>query len=67
MHWLAQGLRKVTFRQSGVLMRAQNLKESSFQFCVKKEKKSLPLAAYFLHLGTPSLPACYPPNSKYIC
>ena len=31
-----------------------------FFLLLKREKKCLTLAAYFLRLGAPSLPACYP-------
>ena len=36
-----------------------------FLLLLKRErKKHLTFAAYFLHLETPSLPACYPLNRK---
>ena len=49
MHWLAQDLRKVKFRWNQV---------SSWQHGILREK-NLTLAAYFLHLEAPGLPACY--------
>ena len=33
---------------------------SCFLLLLKRERKCLTFAAYFLHLETPSLPACYP-------
>ena len=50
MHWLAWGSRKVKFRWNSV---------SSWQHRILREKR-LTLTAYFLHLETPSLYACYP-------
>jgi len=41
MHRLAQGLRKVKFRCNQVLLwQRRILKETSFQFCIEKGKKS---------------------------
>ena len=35
-----------------------------FLLQLKKDKKCLTLAAYFLYLQTPGLPACYPLNTR---
>jgi len=35
-----------------------------FLLPLKREKTTLIIAVYFLHLGTPSLPACYPLNGE---
>ena len=38
----------------------KNLKLVCFLLLLKREEKCLTLAAWFLHLETPGLPACYP-------
>ena len=69
MHQLAQGLRKVKFRWNQVsIMATQNFKRNLPLILYREGKKvwhwkHLTLAAYFLHLETPSLPACYPLNT----
>ena len=40
-------------------MATQNFKRDFLLILYREWKKNLTLAAYFLHLGAPSLPACY--------
>ena len=67
MHWVAQGLRQARFRWNQVSWQHRILQGKyltllvCFLLQVKWEIKNvLTLAAYFLHLETPGLPACYP-------
>ena len=66
MHSLAQGLRKVKFRWNKVsswqqrILRAKSLTLVVCFLLPLKGERKLTLAAYFLRLETPDLPACYP-------
>ena len=65
MHSLAPGLRKVKFRWNKVsswqqrILRAKSLTLVVCFLLPLKGERKLTLAAYFLRLETPDLPACY--------
>ena len=82
LHWLAQGLRKggtrchhvnTEFWKKPLFNFAYNREKKSDTCSLfppatyERDEKSLTLAAYFLCLGSPSLPACYPIKLNHEC